>query len=259
MQILLKIKILVWYITKPLYYKQFFFLIKKKFFNLFFKKITSKSKDDLLYKTTTTEINLINDIFKSNNKSLINLRDQYSEIYKFAEKQSSLCPISMGGSSNIDLLFNLVVNHKPKIIVETGVAYGWSSLAFLLGLKSNNYGKLFSIDMPYPTLNNEKYVGCVIPENLKKNWELFRLPDLNGIPLVINKVTKVDICHYDSDKSYLGRKWAYPILWNSLNKNGIFISDDISDNNAFLEFVVQINKKPSIIKYKNQYLGLIIK
>ena len=93
----------------------------------------------------------------------------------------------------------------------------------------------------------------------KKNWELFRLPDLNGIPLVINKVTKVDICHYDSDKSYLGRKWAYPILWNSLKKNGIFISDDISDNNAFLEFVVQINKKPSIIKYKNQYLGLIVK
>ena len=165
----------------------------------------------------------------------------------------------MGGESNLDLLFNIVINLKPNNILETGVAYGWSSLAFLLGIKYNNHGNLISIDMPYPTLNNEDYVGYVVAEDLKKNWELLRMPDIEGIPTAIKKIKTFDLCHYDSDKSYYGRKKSYPLLWNSLNKNGIFISDDITDNRAFEEFLVQINRKPFIVKYKNQYLGLVKK
>ena len=72
--------------------------------------------------------------------------------------------------------------------------------------------------MPYPGLNNEKYVGCVVHESLKKNWELMRLPDITGIPLALKKFGNIDLCHYDSDKSYQGRMKSYPILWNALNK-----------------------------------------
>ena len=128
-----------------------------------------------------------------------------------------------------------------------------------VAIKFNKFGKLFSIDMPYPSLNNEKYVGCVIPDELKNEWNLLKMPDQIAIPSVLQKVSNIDMCHYDSDKSYEGRKWAYPKLWESLNEKGIFISDDISDNRAFEDFVNQINKNPYIIQYNDQYLGIIIK
>ena len=36
--------------------------------------------------------------------------------------------------------------------------------------------------MPYIKMNNDDYVGCIISDELKQNWILQRLPDVNGIP-----------------------------------------------------------------------------
>lgn len=59
--------------------------------------------------------------------------------------------------------------------------------------------------MPYVGMNNDDFVGCIIPENLKPQWELQRQPDIKGIPLALKKFNNIiDICHYDSDKSYTG-------------------------------------------------------
>ena len=33
---------------------------------------------------------------------------------------------------------------------------------------------------------------------------------------------KFDFCHYDSDKSYQGRMFAYNKIWKNLKKKGIF-------------------------------------
>ena len=55
----------------------------------------------------------------------------------------------MGGASHIHLLYDCVRLSKAKKVVETGVAYGWSSLAILKALSLTNNGKLFSVDMPY--------------------------------------------------------------------------------------------------------------
>ena len=93
--------------------------------------------------------------------------------------------------------------------------------------------------MPYPKMDNEDYVGIVIPSFLKEYWHLIRKPDRKGIISGLKMFDQpIDLCHYDSDKSYYGRSYAYPLLWNSLKEGGIFISDDIQDNFAFKDFVV---------------------
>ena len=56
----------------------------------------------------------------------------------------------MGGASHIHLLYDCVRLSKAKKVIETGVAYGWSSLAILKALSLTKNGKLFSVDMPYP-------------------------------------------------------------------------------------------------------------
>ena len=140
------------------------------------------------------------------------------------------------------------------------MAYGWSSLSILKALSQNGVGKLYSIDMPYPRKNNENDVGIVVPEYLKKNWTLIRKPDNPGILEALNKIDeKIDLCHYDSDKSWWGRHYAYPILWKSLNSKGLFISDDIQDNLYFSEFVKKNLLKFAVVEFEGKFIGLIRK
>ena len=56
----------------------------------------------------------------------------------------------------------------------------------------------------------------------------------------------IDLCHYDSDKSWWGRAYAF-LLWKALKPGGLFISDDIQDNMFFAEFV---KLKSPICSYK---------
>ena len=82
-------------------------------------------------------------------------------------------------------------------------------------------------------------------------------PQVNYISKISND--KYDFCHYDSDKSYQGRMMIYSKIWERLNKNGVLLSDDISDNLAFFHFSEKKRKKPFVIQYNKKYLGLLIK
>jgi len=53
--------------------------------------------------------------------------------------------------------------------------------------------------------------------------------------------------------------YAYSLLWNALVDNGVFISDDIQDNIAFIEFCEQVGKEPVIIEHFGKYVGVIVK
>lgn len=69
----------------------------------------------------------------------------------------------------LDLIYYLAEFTKAQNVFRTGVAYGWSSLAALLSLQHRN-GTLYSSDMPYLGKDNDQFVGCVVSENLKTNW-----------------------------------------------------------------------------------------
>ena len=65
---------------------------------------------------------------------------------------------------------SLLNTARLRRVIETGVAYGWSSLALLLSLKNRN-GLLVSTDLPYAGLDNDPYVGCVVPDELARKLE----------------------------------------------------------------------------------------
>ena len=193
-------------------------------------------------------------------KTFKNLNILYPDEIKLAKKTAFKCPVKKGGEGAISFLYHLVKEKKFKNIIETGVAYGWSSFAILLAIKDFDNALLISNDMPYIKMNNEDYVGCVVPDNLKSKWQLQRLPDIKGIPLALKKFNNsIDLCHYDSDKSYMGRMWSSPILWKALKVGGLFISDDINDNLAFKHFCKSVDRKPIIIEHLGKYVGIIQK
>jgi predicted O-methyltransferase YrrM len=185
--------------------------------------------------------------------------EKYNDTLSESKNQTEQCPYKLGGAANLSLLYQITESIQAKKVIETGVAYGWSSLSILLSISKRTKSKLWSIDLPYVSFNNSKWVGCAVPNSLRKYWELMRYADRDGLPKAIKQAGTIDLAHYDSDKSIEGRLFAYPLIWKNLRDGGILISDDIGDNMAFAYFCQKIDKKPIIIKDSNKYQGILVK
>jgi len=181
------------------------------------------------------------------------LSELHKKDYDRALEIERSCPVWMGGPADLELLHHLVKYSGAKTVVETGVAYGWSSLSILLALEGREGAKLYSTDMPYMQSSGPSYVGCVVARTeLRKMWELYRLPDQDALPAIFDKSGTIDLCHYDSDKSYRGRMWASALIWSYLKSGGLLICDDIGDNVGFRDFAQQIDQKPIVIKVSTE-------
>jgi predicted O-methyltransferase YrrM len=192
-------------------------------------------------------------------RELTDIEKIFPEDMAFAKAAEAACPTKMGGPGAIDLIYSVCEALGAKRAIETGVAYGWSSLALLLSLSKDGPHRLISIDMPYPKLNNEPYVGCVVPERMRSSWTIVREPDVTGLNKALAALPQIDVCHYDSDKSYSGRMFAYPKLWGALRPGGVLISDDIDDNTGFRDFCTRIQAAPTVVEYQGKYVGLLRK
>lgn len=252
-----KIKTLLWFIKRPEMYSQMLSLLSQR--------ISPNSMEDTREEATqwchTHATDTQAFLASLGLTEIASLAESHPEAITYAESKVSLAPSEMGGMADLDLLYNITLYKKPSSVLETGVAHGGSSLAILAGLQKIGSGELYSTDMPYPKMNNESFVGAAVPEDLRKHWTLVRKPDRAGLKDIFQKTDYIELCHYDSDKSYVGRKWAYPRIWSRLAKNGIFISDDIQDNVAFREFVEELGLPYSIIYYppEDKYIGIVVK
>lgn len=169
--------------------------------------------------------------------------------------------VKLGGPGNYALLYFLVKKYLPAIVVETGVAAGWTSLAILEALEENGQGHLHSSDLPYFRIKNSShYVGTLVrEEKLKKRWSLYVGDDRDNLP-VIKEVLgdeTFDLFHYDSDKSFSGRQFAFEAFDVSKLKDSLIVMDDIQDNLFFKNWVCKNNLKYSILSFENKYVGII--
>ncbi len=249
-------KIFFAYLTRPHLYPELIRKIKK---NTLQRGSAEKGKSEAeiwCSQQAVSQNKAISDITDQNNYPKIN--EEFKDIFLNAQKIEQSIPVTMGGAGALDLIYHLCEYTQAKNALETGVAYGWSSLAALLSLNKRN-GTLYSSDMPYLSKNNDQYVGCVVPENLRNNWKLFRYADRESLPKIFKEQNEFDFIHYDSDKSYNGRMWAYPLLWEKVKRGGVFMSDDIGDNAAFMDYCIQNNHKPVIVEFDGKYAGVIIK
>jgi len=265
---MLKVKRLLWFLSRPRYYPELFRRLEAqvKFFGDLSSDINKKEKqkakakkwcEDIAIDTTTAIIKVTGLV------EPVTFDEKFKEQLKTATEIVEKCPIKMGGPGNLDLIYQLAEYSQATRVIETGVAYGWSSLAFLLSLQNRHNSLLVSNDFPYLFKNSEKYVGCVVPSELKSFCRLLNYPDRCGLPNALNLLTTIDMCHYDSDKSYEGRLYAYPQLYKALRKGGIFVSDDVDDNFGFRGFCNSINQEPIIVKTPTdlgvKYVGILVK
>ena len=248
-------KTLVGYIRRPDLYPE---LGRKIIKNIFNRNSAFKGKEKTNLWASQRAVSQEEAILNLFGKKSERFADKFSAIFNEALKRQEECPVKMGGAGALELIYEACEFTEAKSVVETGVAYGWSSLAALMSLEKRG-GILYSSDMPYLGQNGDQYVGYVVPEYLKKNWKLFRHADRESLPKILGEALQFDVVHYDSDKAYEGMMWAYRQLYPRLRKGGVFISDDINDNSAFQDFSEKNGIEPTVVDFEGKYVGVFVK
>jgi len=143
-------------------------------------------------------------------------------------------------------LYGLVRDRRPRLVVETGVHLGKSSVALLSALRKNGSGRLISIDLPMagPGINRDgvedhahvvtvEETGSLVPRRLRDGWDL-RMGDARRlVPLL---PSRVDMFYHDSDHSYDHQAFEYAEAWRRLPIGGVLASDDTDWSMAWSDF-----------------------
>lgn len=253
-----KLQTIAWYLKQPKGMTLIWLLLKRKTIYASKENTRSESEEWCRENSTDTSIALTH-LFPDMKLTVKNPETEFPGEFSYAYQKAKASPFKMGGQGDTILLYNLCEYIQARYVFETGVAYGWSSLSILLSLSKRPGSLLTSTDMPYAKMGNDDYVGTAVPQKLKAQWKLIRESDVSGLPKGLEEIPYLDLVHYDSDKSYLGRMISYPKLYNKLRQGGIFISDDINDNLAFKHFCETKGKRPIIVSFDNRYVGVFIK
>ncbi|NNU43670.1 class I SAM-dependent methyltransferase [Ramlibacter montanisoli] len=103
-------------------------------------------------------------------------------------------------------------------------------------------------------------MGVAVPQRLRARWLLIREPDRWGLKKALRHFGgRIDLCHYDSDKSCDGRQYGYDLMWKALRPGGVFISDDIQDNLAFRDLIEAVGAPFAVTEYQGKYVGIVRK
>lgn len=249
------LKTLFGYLKRPDLYPE---LGRKIFKNIFNRNAAFKGKEKTLAWASARAIPQQDAILKLFGVEMIPFSKLFPQELETAQQKEKSCPIKMGGAGALELIYEACEYTQAQTVVETGVAYGWSSFVALKSLEKRG-GTLYSSDMPYLSQGGDQYVGHVVPENLRKNWKLFRHADRESLPRIFGEVKEIDVVHYDSDKAYDGMMWAYSQLYPRLRKGGVFISDDVNDNSAFQDFCEKNGIEPTVVDFEGKYVGIFVK
>jgi hypothetical protein len=137
------------------------------------------------------------------------------------------------GSNTLECLYVSTHVVRPHMILETGVADGFSTFAFLKSLKANNFGRLVSVDI-------SPDVGRLISFEDRGRWDLRILSPTRlrqQFEELVRSLGSIDYYYHDSDHSYQWQKWQYSMLHTIMSRQPprVFASDDVGASYAFFD------------------------
>lgn len=151
---------------------------------------------------------------------------------------------------------------QADVVLETGVAYGVTTAFVLQGLNVNGRGKLVSLDLPPLGPDGDRYVGYLVPEELRGRWDLRRGISKRLLPELLPKLGKIDVFIHDSLHTYRNMRFELQTVWPFLRPGGLLIADDVGENTAFDEFARKISPASCVVvreEKKNSVFGVLVK
>jgi predicted O-methyltransferase YrrM len=160
----------------------------------------------------------------------------------------------------ISLLGALVSLMRPSVVVETGVALGFTTATILAAMRNNERGHLYSVDLPAVQYGHERETGSAVPAELRDRWTLVLGRSRKVLPPLLRDVEPVDLFLHDADHAYSAQLHEYRTAWPHLRPGGVLVSDDVG-NPAFIEFASEVGARPYLVpgSRSDSVVGLIRK
>ena len=158
-------------------------------------------------------------------------------------------------------LYAVLRTVQPLLVVETGVANGFSTAFSLLALQANGEGHLHSIDLPREVgreyepgtfyegegragIPPGSESGWLIPEDLKERWTLVAGKSQDELPPLLRRLGTIDVFMHDSEHSFDCMWFEFNAAWPALRSGGVLVSDDVNSTEAFARFAGQEARIP---------------
>jgi predicted O-methyltransferase YrrM len=147
-------------------------------------------------------------------------------------------------------LYDLVREHHPEHVVETGVCNGVSTAVLLWALERNGSGHLWSIDLPdYAGQPSDEHwaekggsvipaglePGWIVPDHLRHRWTLTLGRTQDRLEEVLERAAPVDMFIHDSEHSYECMRFELELARRHVRPGGWLLADDAHRNSAFAE------------------------
>ena len=191
---------------------------------------------------------------------LEHLQAGYEEFWGIIERSSGYNTGRLGDEEGTRL-YTLMRELQPEIAVETGVCNGFSTAFLLLGLDRNGVGDLHSVDLPDvigevydpgtfwegkrgAAIPPGKEPGWVIPDGLRRRWQLVLGPSREELPRLLERLGPIDFFMHDSEHSYECMRFEFQTAWPALRDGGVLVADDWDWNDAFMELAHETNRTP---------------
>jgi hypothetical protein len=172
-------------------------------------------------------------------------------------------PSALYGNPNasrelVRLVYSLCRLLRPLVVVETGVANGFTSAAILQALDENDQGQLISIDLPHLHPSAEASIGAAVPAKLRSRWRLLIGPARGRIRRIIREGVCPELFVQDASHTFAGQLAEYRLGWASLADRGILVTDDAGP--ALAAFAAEMRVEPlRINQAKLQPIGIVVK
>jgi predicted O-methyltransferase YrrM len=146
----------------------------------------------------------------------------------------------------LNLVGGLVALMRPKVVVETGVALGFTTATILAAMREEGDGQLYSVDLPPVQYGHEREIGSAVPAELRDRWTLRQGASQKLLPSLLREVAPVDVFIHDSNHAYSAQLREYRTAWPHLRSGGVLVSDDVG-NPAFVEFAAEVGARPYLV------------
>ena len=176
-----------------------------------------------------------------------------------------------------ELLWGLIRQRRPRVVVETGVCNGLSSAIILEAMARNGEGRLVSIDLPEfsdPGLNTAadfwdgkggavipagKKVGWLVPEALRDSWTLVLGRSQDVLAPTLSSHGPIDIFIHDSEHSYENQSLEFAAGYEALAPGGLLVATDINWSAAFDDFRTRLRGSGARCAFVDPSCALVVK
>jgi hypothetical protein len=120
---------------------------------------------------------------------------------------------------------------RPEVAIETGVAHGVTSRVVLEALRHNDFGHLWSIDLPFPfdhRLHGE--TGAVITDACRTRWSYLEGSSSQRLPPLVAKVGHVEMFIHDSLHTAKNTLFEMEQAASVMSPGGVMVVDDIGES-----------------------------